>query len=232
MPRRARLRFAGVPLHVIQRGNNRITCFFAEQDYRFYLHHLEELAQRFECSVHAYVLMTNHVHLLITPSETDSASLLMKHLGQRYVQYVNRVYRRSGTLWEGRFKSSLVQRQDYLLKCHRYIELNPVRARMVSHPRDYSWSSYRVNGDLSVSTLVTQHDCYVALGESPEQRAAAYRELFRFEPDQEELKEIRSAANGGFALGNQRFKDEISARLGRRVERLRQRLRQRASQSG
>jgi len=109
MTRRARLRFAGVPLHIIQRGNNHIACFFAEQDYRFYLYHLEELAQRFECGVHAYVLMTNHVHLLITPSETDSASLLMKHLGQRYVQYVNRVYRRSGTLWEGRFKSSLVQ---------------------------------------------------------------------------------------------------------------------------
>jgi len=232
MPRRARLRFAGVPLHIIQRGNNRIACFFAEQDYRFYLYNLEELAQRFECGVHAYVLMTNHVHLLITPFETDSASLLMKHLGQRYVQYVNRIYRRTGTLWEGRFKSSLVQRQDYLLKCHRYIELNPVRAGMVPHPRDYSWSSYRVNGDLRASALVTQHDCYLALGETPEHRAAAYRELFNFEPDEEELKEIRSAANGGFALGNQRFKDEISALLGRRVERLRQRLRQRASQSG
>ena len=141
MPRRARLRFAGVPLHIIQRGNNRTACFFAEQDYRFYLHDLGELARRFECGVHAYALMTNHVHLLITPSATDSASLLMKHLGQRYVQYVNRVYRRSGTLWEGRFKSSLVQRQSYVLKCQRYIELNPVRAGMVPHPRDYPWSS-------------------------------------------------------------------------------------------
>jgi len=232
MPRRARLRFAGVPLHVIQRGNNRIACFFAEQDYRFYLYHLEELAKRFECGVHSYVLMTNHVHLLITPSETDSASLLMKHLGQRYVQYVNRVYRRSGTLWDGRFKSSLVQRQGYLLKCQRYIELNPVRASMVSHPRDYPWSSYQANGDLRASALVTPHDGYVALGETPEQRAAAYRRLFQFELDEEEMKEIRSATNGGFALGNQRFKDEISLMMGRRVGRLRQRLRQRASRSG
>ena len=232
MPRRARVRYAGVPLHVIQRGNNRTACFFAEQDYRFYLYQLEELARRFECGVHAYVLMTNHVHLLITPSETDSASLLMKHPGQRYVQYVNRVYRRSGTLWEGRFKSSLVQRQGYLLKCQRYIELNPVRAGMVPHPRDYPWSSYRVNGDLRNSALVTPHDGYVALGETPEQRAAAYRCLFQFELDEEDLKEIRSAANGGFALGNQRFKDDLAAMLGRRVERLRQRLRQRASQSG
>ncbi len=232
MPRRARLKFAGVPLHIIQRGNNRIACFFAEKDYRFYLRHLEELAQRFECGVHAYVLMTNHVHLLITPSETDSASLLMKHLGQRYVQYVNRVYRRSGTLWEGRFKSSLVQRQGYLLKCQRYIELNPVRASMVPHPCDYPWSSYRANADLRASALVTPHDGYIALGETPEQRAAAYRRLLEFKLDEEDLKEIRSAANGGFALGNQRFKDEISAMLGRRVERLRQRLCQHASQSG
>ena len=232
MPRRARLRFAGVPLHIIQRGNNRTACFFAEQDYRFYLHHLGELAQRLGCGVHAYVLMTNHVHLLVTPSESDSASLLMKHLGQRYVQYVNRVYRRSGTLSEGRFKSSLVQRQGYVLKCQRYIELNPVRAGMVPNPRDYPWSSYRANGDLHASGLVTPHVGYVALGETPERRAAAYRRLFQIELDEEELKEIRSAANGGFALGNQRFKDEISAMLGRRVERLRQRLRQRASQSG
>jgi putative transposase len=229
MPRRARLRFAGVPLHIIQRGNNRIACFFATEDYRFYLHHLEELAQRFNCDVHAYVLMTNHVHLLVTPSETDSASLLMKHLGQRYVQYVNRVYRRSGTLWEGRFKSSLVQQQGYLLKCQRYIELNPVRASMVPHPRDYPWSSYRANGELLPSSLVTPHDGYSALGETPEQRAAAYRQLCQIGVEEEVLKEIRSAANGNFALGSQRFKDEISAMLGRRVGRLRERLRQRAA---
>lgn len=231
MPRRARLRFAGVPLHIIQRGNNRIACFFAAQDYQFYLFNLDELGRRFECGVHAYVLMTNHVHMLITPAENDSASLLMKHLGQRYVQYINRVYRRSGTLWEGRFKSSLVQRQGYLLKCQRYIELNPVRAGIVPHPCDYPWSSYRANGDLRASVLVTPHDGYVALGETPEQRAAAYRRLFQSDLDEEDLKEIRSAANGGFALGNQRFKEEIAAMLGRRVERLRQRLSQRASES-
>src|SRR5687767_15360886 len=113
MPRRARLRLAGVPLHIVHRGNNRSACFLSDADYRFYLTHLEALAWRFACSVHAYVLMTNHVHLLVTPSEADSASLLMKHLAQRYVQYVNRIYRRSGTMWEGRFKSSLVQTESY-----------------------------------------------------------------------------------------------------------------------
>lgn len=108
MPRRSRLRLAGLPLHIIQRGNNRAACFFADEDYALYLHYLKELSHRFFCAVHAYVLMTNHVHLLLTPSREDSPSLLMKHLGQRYVQYVNRTYRRSGTLWEGRFRSSIV----------------------------------------------------------------------------------------------------------------------------
>lgn len=230
MPRRARLRFAGVPLHIVHRGNNRNACFFGDADHHFYLSHLEALSRRFACSVHAYVLMTNHVHLLVTPSESDSASLMMKHLAQRYVQYVNRIYQRSGTMWEGRFKSSLVQTQSYFLKCQRYIELNPVRAGIATHPRDYPWSSYRVNGDLFVSPLVTPHECYVALGETKERRAAAYRELFQFQLDEKDLQDIRGAANGGFALGDRRFTDELSVAVGRRVGRQRQRLKQRASQ--
>jgi len=145
MPRRARLRLAGLLLHIMQRGNNRTACFFADEDYALYLHHLKELSRKFRCAVHAYVLMTNHVHLLLTPAREDGPSLLMKHLGQRYVQYVNRTYRRSGTLWEGRFRSSIVQERGYLLRCHRYIELNSVRAGMVMHPRDYCWSSYCSN---------------------------------------------------------------------------------------
>jgi putative transposase len=134
MPRRARLSIAGIPWHIIQRGNNRSVCFFADEDYDFYLHHLKRLATKFGCAVHAYVLMTNHVHMLLTPERKDSAALLMKNLGQRYVQYVNRAYRRSGTLWEGRFRSCLTQSLDYVLACYRYIELNPVRARMVNDP--------------------------------------------------------------------------------------------------
>lgn len=146
MPRRARLRVAGLPLHLIQRGNNRSACFYADEDYTLYLHHLGELARKFRCAVHAYVLMTNHVHLLLSPVREDGPSLLMKHLGQRYVQYINKTYRRSGTLWEGRFRSSIVQERGYLLRCYRYIELNPVRAGMVRHPRDYRWSSYLEKG--------------------------------------------------------------------------------------
>jgi len=137
MPRRARIAIAGIPWHVIQRGNNRSACFYAEEDYRRYLETLQEQATRHGCAIHAYVLMTNHVHLLLTPNRPDGVALLMKHLGQRYVQYINRTYRRSGTLWEGRFRSCLTQREDYVLSCYRYIELNPVRSDMVRHPRDY-----------------------------------------------------------------------------------------------
>lgn len=133
-------------LHLIQRGNNRQACFFANDDYRCHLDWLAESAVRTDCAIHAYVLMTNHVHLLVTPTVADSAGQLMKRLGQRYVQRVNRLYRRSGTLWEGRYRSSLVQDETYALACHRYIELNPVRAGMVDHPRDYPWSSYRAKG--------------------------------------------------------------------------------------
>jgi putative transposase len=152
MPRRARLSLPGIPWHIIQRGNNRAACFHAEEDYRLYLDYLKEFSAKFDCAVHAYVLMTNHVHLLLTPEHIDSAALLMKHLGQRYVQYVNRTYKRSGTLWEGRFRSCLTQSEQYVLACHRYIELNPVRAGMVKKPQDYPWSSYSANalGDESI----------------------------------------------------------------------------------
>jgi len=142
MPRRARLVAPGIPLHIIQRGNNRQACFFHDDDYSLYLDWLLDYSELAGCTMHAYVLMTNHVHLLLTPGTKESAGLLMKRLGQRYVQYVNRTYRRSGTLWEGRFRSCIAQEDIYLLICQRYIELNPVRAGMVRYPADYRWSSY------------------------------------------------------------------------------------------
>src|SRR3972149_824050 len=219
MPRRARLKVAGLPLHIIQRGNNRSACFYADEDYALYLHHLVELAREFHCAVHADVLTTNHVHLLLTAALPDGPSLLMKHLGQRYVQYVNRSYRRSGTLWEGRFRSSIVQERGYFLRCHCYIELNPVRANMVSHPGDYRWSSFPANAGLASSRLLTPHGEYLALGRNDHERGAAYRELFRSELDPTQLDEIRTAANGGFALGNDRFKAQVAEMLKRRVER-------------
>ncbi|WP_153111496.1 transposase [Propionivibrio limicola] len=217
MPRRARLTLPNVPMHVIQRGNNRQACFFADEDYRFYLDWLKEYASKTGCRIHAYVLMTNHVHLLVSADSGNGVGALMKALGQRYVQYVNRTYRRSGSLWEGRFRSCPTQEESYLLACQRYIELNPVRAGMVEHPGDYRWSSYRTNAQGEASDLVTTHALYDGLGADPACRQVAYRELFRYELEPGVVDAIRNATNGNFALGNSRFTEEISRALGRRA---------------
>jgi putative transposase len=217
MPRRPRIIFPGIPLHIIQRGNNRQACFFADEDYLFYLDWLKEYAQGSGCLIHAFVLMTNHVHLLLTPSFSYSAGELMKRLGQRYVQYVNKTYKRSGTLWEGRFRSSIVQQEEYLFSCQRYIEMNPVRAEIVKHPGEYRWSSYRTNGQGEKSELITPQNLYLSLGKSRKEREEAYRELFRYDLEPGEIDKIRKATNGNFALGNERFSEEISKNLGRRV---------------
>ncbi len=217
MPRRARLALPGIPWHIIQRGNNRAPCFYADPDYRLYLDILREQAQKHDCRVHAYVLMTNHVHLLLTPERPQGPAQVMKHLGQRYVQYINRTYRRSGTLWEGRFRSCLAQREEYVLTCYRYIELNPVRAGIVEHPADYPWSSYRANGQGEPDPVISPHDDYCRLGRSRETRESAYRELFRAHMEPGLIEEIRAATNGNYVLGNDRFREEIAQMLGRRV---------------
>ena len=217
MPRRPRLTLAGVPLHLIQRGNNRQVCFFTDEDYRCYLDWLNEYARKSECDIHAYVLMTNHVHLLLTPHATNGAAELMKRLGQRYVQYVNRTYRRSGTLWEGRYRSCLTQEEEYVLGCYRYIELNPVRANIVEHPAEYAWSSYRSNAQDEMSGLLTPHPLYMALGKQESVRKTAYRELFRYQLDVGLVDQIRSATNGNYALGSDHFKKQVEAVLQRRV---------------
>ena len=219
MPRHARITMAEVPVHIIQRGNNRSACFFTADDYARYLAHLGELAQAFQCTVHAYCLMTNHVHLLLTPQRADGPALLMKHLGQRYVQHVNRTYRRSGTLWEGRFRSCLIDSEPYLLTCQRYIELNPVRAAIVRHPRQYRWSSYGANAEGKASDLVTPHEQYRLLGRSADARREAYRTLFHSALDEVVLADIRQATNGGFVLGSAPFAEAIARVLRRRVER-------------
>ncbi|MCP5277430.1 MAG: transposase [Thiobacillus sp.] len=217
MPRRARLTLPNIPLHIIQRGNNRQACFYADEDYRNYLDTLGECAKRTRCQIHAYVLMTNHVHLLLTSEEGHGAGALMKALGQRYVQYVNRTYRRSGTLWEGRFRSCLTQQDSYLLTCMRYIELNPVRAGMVAHPGEYRWSSYRANAQGEPDPLVTPHALYQSLSGDEAGWASIYRELFRHELEPGMVDSIRQATNGNYALGDNRFAAEIETALGRRA---------------
>lgn len=217
MPRRPRLSLANVPSHIIQRGNNRQACFFADEDYCSYLGWLGEYAARAHCQIHAYVLMTNHVHLLISADDPHGVGALMKALGQRYVQYVNRSYQRSGTLWEGRFRSCPTQEESYLLCCMRYIELNPVRAGIVAHPGGYPWSSYRMNAQGEASGLISPHSLYLSLGPNDNARQAAYCDLFRDDMEPGVVDSIRQATNGNFALGDARFAAAVAAALGRRV---------------
>jgi len=217
MPRRARVVLEGSALHLIQRGNNRSACFYAEEDYLVYLEYLAEQARKHSCAVHAWCLMTNHVHLLLTPATVDGASLLMKGLGQKYVQYINRTYQRSGTLWEGRFRSCLVREERYVMACYRYIEMNPVRAAIVAHPSEYQWSSYKANTQAESSSLIVPHLVYQALSSSSELRACAYRELFKDQLEGDLVDQIRSATNGNYVLGSSRFSMEVEAALKRRV---------------
>lgn len=217
MPRRARLAIAGIPWHIIQRGNNRSACFYREYDYLYYLEQLKEQSSKYGCQVHAYCLMTNHVHLLVTPTEKESASLMMKHLGQRFVQYINRSHQRSGTLWEGRFKSCITQEDRYVISCYRYIELNPVRAGMVTHPQDFRWSSYAANANGNVNELLTPHRLYLQLAATTEKRLSTYRDLVECALSEHDIEAIRNATNGNCVLGNDQFRRKIEKALGRRT---------------
>jgi putative transposase len=221
MARLPRFSPAGLPQHVIQRGNNRSVCFAAEQDFSAYTNWLKEYSVEHGVAIHAWVFMTNHVHLLLTPKTDGALSAMMQALGRRYVRYFNHHYQRSGTLWEGRFKSSVVQSETYLLQCYRYIELNPVRASMVGDPAEYPWSSYRSNG-LGVETdLCTPHHEYLKLGRNKQERMVVYRALFTAHVDGKLIEDIRRAVNKGLALGNESFKDEVEALYGRRVRQAR-----------
>jgi putative transposase len=218
MPRNARRKIDGLPVHVVQRGNDRSPCFRREADHELYIGLLVELAPLFECDVHAYALMTNHVHMLMTPRRGDGPSHLMKHLGQRFVQHFNRSHSRTGTLWEGRFRSHLVDSDSYLFQCQRYIELNPVRAQMVSQPWMYRWTSYRANAGLEASLLVVPHPNYLALGANLEECATRYRTFFREPPGIAELADIRRCINTGSSFGSRDFLIQLEERLGRRPD--------------
>ncbi len=213
MPRRARMYLPGLPYHIVQRGNNREPCFIEPENYQFYLELWESLSRRYSVSVHAYCLMTNHIHFLVTPDTETGISNTMKVVGSRYAQYINLKYKRTGTLWEGRHRSSLVQTDRYLLICMRYIELNPVRAGMVGRPEEYKWSSYGVNawGD---NSWLTPHAGYLGLGESVADRCHAYRELFRCHLRKHDIELIRKAAHYCQPIGDDRFRKLIEEKYG------------------
>jgi putative transposase len=206
-----------IPQHVIQRGNNRQLCFASEQDFAAYAGWLKAYSRKFHVDIHAWILMTNHVHLLCTPRAAHGVSLMMQSLGRQYVRYFNFNYKRTGTLWEGRFKSCLVQEENYLLQLYRYIELNPVRAGMVEQPSDYIWSSYQINALGKASELCTPHPLYLALGREPAERQNNYRELFKYHIDEKLLEDIRLTANKGKMPGNGRFMAEVEKLTGQKI---------------
>lgn len=216
MARLPRLYLPGCAQHVVQRGNNREACFYDEVDYKAYLSFLKDSAAKYRVAIHAFVLMTNHVHILVTPDDAQGVGRMMQAQGRKYVQYFNYTHDRTGTLWEGRYKSTLVDADNYLLKVYRYIELNPVRACMVAHASEYPWSSYQSNALGKPIQLLTHHTVYRRLGKTGAEQQIAYRALFRGKMPERDLAAIRESTNKGWVLGDDRFKAQIEARTGRR----------------
>lgn len=209
MPRAPRIVIPGIPLHVVQRGNNRRNCFESDKDFRLYLRCLGSAASAYGVKIHAYVLMSNHVHILVTPSERQSVSKMMQQIGRGYVRYFNDTYSRTGTLWEGRFFSSVVECDDYLLACQRYIELNPVRANIVQDPGDYPWSSYAANGLGEVNQIIEPHRIWIELGIDQPERLANYRRLFRDGGDEHVF---RRAIQKGLPVGTSSWASALEAK--------------------
>jgi len=217
MPRLPRIDLPGYPQHLVARGNNRSDFFFKDKDRRVFLRYLREAASDADCDIHAFVLMTNHVHLLATGSAQGAISRMMQAVGRRYARYINRIYGRTGTLFEGRFKSSLVDAQRYFLACMRYIELNPVRAGIVSHPSEYPWSSFRQNASGAPVGLLKPHSEYMQLAEHSAARARAYRALFEKPLGDTELSAIRRHVKKDRVLGGDDFQRKLEAMLQRPV---------------
>ena len=217
MPRKSRFYLPDIPVHIVQRGHSRDPVFFEAQDYATYAHWIKEAAQRYQVVVHAFVLMTNHVHLLVTPKGVSEASLFMQYIGRRYVPYINHKYGKSGSIWEGRYKASLVQAEEYFLTVMRYIELNPVRAGMVAAPGHYRWSSFCHNAGIREISFIRPHPAYLALGGSKAQRFNAYQALFNGHIDAEVMTQISDAWQTGTPLGNDIFRDKVEKQLTRKV---------------
>jgi putative transposase len=221
MARLPRLSVAGYPHHVIQRGNDRGAIFGDAEDYRRYLESLREITKAAGVAVHAYVLMPNHVHLLMTPHDAIAVGRTMQSIGRRYVRWFNDRHSRTGALFEGRYRSTVVEADRYLLACMRYIELNPVRAGIVQSSDQFPWSSYRHHAGLTSDPAITDHALYWSLGNTPFERQAAYMRLFDQDPGAAELDRIRAATHGGWALGERGFAAEIGRKSARRLVRRR-----------
>lgn len=217
MPRQPRLVVAGYPHHLVLRGNNRSAIFYNDRDRRVFVDCLKHAKEKTKSKIYAYCLMTNHVHLLVEPSTEDGLGNMVQSLGRKYVQYMNQTYNRTGTLWEGRFKSSLVSKDEYLLACSRYIELNPVRAKIVENPRDYPWSSFGFRVEGKYDTLLDEDSVYLGLGETKKEREFNYKKCFLDSISNEEIDLMRTATQKGGIIGNKEFIGKISGLSGREV---------------
>ncbi len=209
MARRLRINAPGFPFHVVQRGNNRQVIFRDDLDRLYYLECLVRAADRYDCAVHCYALMGNHVHLLVTPGRRTALAKMMQSVGVRYVQYVNKRYERTGGLWDGRYRDNLVNTDAYLVVCYRYIELNPVRAGLVAFPADWHWSSHRCNAYGEPDRIVTMHSYYAALAPTGKQRRSRYREWFKQSLTDGELRAVRKAIRQQLALDDEVGKSEL-----------------------
>ena len=217
MPRKPRFYLPHIPVHIVHRGHSRSPVFFEDQDYVTYLYWLGEASKKYDMAIHAYVLMTNHIHLLVTPKEGRNVSLFMQYLGRRYVPYINHKYGTSGSIWEGRYKSSLVEEDQYVLSVMRYIELNPVRANMVASPSHYRWSSFAHHAGTRKISMIRTHPLYDAMGETPNARSDAYLALFKSALDSAAMKKIKDAWITGTPLGNDYFKQMVADKLATKV---------------
>jgi putative transposase len=211
MPRHTRFCPAGFPVHIIQRGNNRQACFTCDQDIAAYAHWLDEGSVKYGVAIHGWVFMTNHTHLLLTPTSDDGISRLMQYLGRLYVRRFNYRYTRTGTLFDGRYKSSMVQDDQYLLNCLQYMELNPVRAGIVKDPGDYTWSSYKSHAFGKNIGMWTPHPLYLGLGSTHKSRQNFYREIINEALTIEAIAKIRHCANTGLVLGTEKFRDQVES---------------------
>ncbi|ARU58815.1 transposase [Oleiphilus messinensis] len=217
MARKPRFNLTDYPQYIMQRGHNRLPCFFDQQDYEMFLESLEKAATQYQCEIHAYALLKTEAHIIVTPRVQGGVSQMMQSLGRRYVQYMNHRYHRSGTLWEGRYKSSLIDSSAYMITCTRYIESLPVDMGLSDSEATYPWSSYQTHAGGQSNPVLKPHEMYNELGEDEGQRCEVYRELFGFELDPGIKKHIVETLNLEMVLGGDRFKHQIQLMVDRPV---------------
>ena len=217
MARLPRINIANIPQHVVQIGHNNLNCFFDDEDYDFYLTSLKKAADQYDVNIHAYVLLPNAVQIIATPNIPQGISSMMQSLGRRYVQYINHRYQRSGTLWAGRYKSSVIDSDAYLLTCYRYVELKPMYEGLVDSPELYAWSSFNYHTGLEPSDLIADHRLFMNLGDTHEDRADEYSAMFRFRFDRMLLDYIAETIKLGQVLGGDRFTEKIEQIANHRV---------------